>query len=435
MRNIQKTIGATLLAIALMVGSMQTTWAQKVDEARMNRDVKITEKVLRTLFKTGSEDYEDHFAVSSNGSIKGTYIPNYGVLFRIPQMFFNNINNEVVYIGEGGNKLLMNNRVKLVNMDKYNSGDVVYWLGDKVISTKQVKIGKRLRKQKLVKGISIDSVLNGRRDKALKLIKIFLRDYSSLLSQLSDNDKIVVTYDRVLNMSRLFRNHPELKDKNSLMVSVDYKDVKANRGKALEKKMKVSSLKVAPENRLQLEVFRKIIDELYERRNTDGKSFYRSGRSSYTQLDGFGVIYDFRLRAPRKNGRASAIAYTIENGGGSVVINTNQDKKKDKNLTDEQRRKKREEAKLTYQKVLGKAYAKLEKDLKRNLADYGKTLRNIPANEMLMFNVRLSSMYSNCCDENGKEMKMPRMLVLTAKMSDLNGNNAESKINMKKIYK
>ncbi len=435
MRNIQKTIGATLLAIALMVGSMQTTWAQKVDEARMNRDVKITEKVLRTLFKTGSEDYEDHFAVSSNGSIKGTYIPNYGVLFRIPQMFFNNINNEVVYIGEGGNKLLMNNRVKLVNMDKYNSGDVVYWLGDKVISTKQVKIGKRLRKQKLVKGISIDSVLNGRRDKALKLIKIFLRDYSSLLSQLSDNDKIVVTYDRVLNMSRLFRNHPELKDKNSLMVSVDYKDVKANRGKALEKKMKVSSLKVAPENRLQLEVFRKIIDELYERRNTDGKSFYRSGRSSYTQLDGFGVIYDFRLRAPRKNGRASAIAYTIENGGGSVVINTNQDKKKDKNLTDEQRRKKREEAKLAYQKVLGKAYAKLEKDLKRNLADYGKTLRNIPANEMLMFNVRLSSMYSNCCDENGKEMKMPRMLVLTAKMSDLNGNNAESKINMKKIYK
>jgi hypothetical protein len=54
---------------------------------------------------------------------------------------------------------------------------------------------------------------------------------------------------------------------------------------------------------------------------------------------------------------------------------------------------------------------------------------------MLMFNVRLSSMYSNCCDENGKEMKMPRMLVLTAKMSDLNGNNAENKIDMKKIYK
>jgi hypothetical protein len=435
MRNIQKTIGATLLAIALMVGSMQTTWAQKVDQERMNRDVKITEKVLRTLFKTGSEDYEDHFAVSSNGSIKGTYIPNYGVLFRIPQMFFNNINNEVVYIGESGNKMLMNNRVKLVNMDKYNSGDVVYWLGDNVISTKQVKIGNRLRKQKLVKGISIDSVLNGRRDKALKLIKIFLRDYSSLLSQLSDNDKIVVTYDRVLNMSRLFRNHPELKDKNSLMVSVDYKDVKANRGKALEKKMKVSSLKVAPENRLQLEVFRKIIDELYERRNTDGKSFYRSGRSNYTQLDGFGVIYDFRLRAPRKNGVAYAVTYNVGNNG-AVVFNTNKkDKNKDKNLTDEQRRKKREEAKLAYQKVLGKAYAKLEKDLKKHLADYGKTLRNIPPNEMLMFNVRLSSMYSNCCDENGKEMKMPRMLVLTAKMSDLNGNNAENKIDMKKIYK
>jgi hypothetical protein len=340
-----------------------------------------------------------------------------------------------VYIGESGNKMLMNNRVKLVNMDKYNSGDVVYWLGDNVISTKQVKIGNRLRKQKLVKGISIDSVLNGRRDKALKLIKIFLRDYSSLLSQLSDNDKIVVTYDRVLNMSRLFRNHPELKDKNSLMVSVDYKDVKANRGKALEKKMKVSSLKVAPENRLQLEVFRKIIDELYERRNTDGKSFYRSGRSNYTQLDGFGVIYDFRLRAPRKNGVAYAVTYNVGNNG-AVVFNTNKkDKNKDKNLTDEQRRKKREEAKLAYQKVLGKAYAKLEKDLKKHLADYGKTLRNIPPNEMLMFNVRLSSMYSNCCDENGKEMKMPRMLVLTAKMSDLNGNNAENKIDMKKIYK
>lgn len=436
MRNIQKMIGATLLVVVLAVSSIQTAWTQNIDNERMNRDIKITEKVLATLFKSGSEDYDNHFSVGGTGAIRGTYIPNYGVLFRIPQMFFNNINNEVVYLGDQGNKQLLHNRVKVINIDNYNSGDIVYWLDDRVISTKQIKIGSRIRTQKLVKGVSIDSVLNGRRDKALKLIKVFLRDYSSLLSQLSDNDKIVVTYDKVLNMNHLFRKKPNLKDRNSLMVSVAYKDVKANTGKSLENKIQVSSLQIPPENKLQLEVLQKILDELYQRKNTDGKSFYRSGRSSYTQLKDFGVIYDLRLRAPRKHNRPGAISYTTNGGsGGSIIISDNDHDNDNKNQTPEQRRKKREEAKIAYQKLTGKAYAKLEKDLKKQLADYGRTLRNIAPNERLMLNVRLSSRHSECFDENGKEMKLPRVLVLTAKMSDLNSNNAESKINLKKIYK
>ncbi|WP_299462022.1 hypothetical protein [uncultured Microscilla sp.] len=430
MKHIHKITQLFLLAFVTGLASMQFAWAQKIDEERMNRDIKITEKVLSTLFKTSLDDHRHHM-IRGTSSIRGTYIPNYGVLFRIPQVFFNNISDGVVYLSDEGTKQVMRDRVKVINIDNYKSGEVIYWLDKQAVALAPVVVGNRVRKRKQVRGVSIDSVLNGRRAKALDLIKVFIRDYSSLLSQLSDNDKIVVTYDRVLNMNRLFRQKPELKEKNSLMVEVTYKDVKANQGKALEKKMKVSSLDIPPANKLQLEVFKKILDELFERRNTDGKSFYRSSRSSYAHLKGFGVIYDLRLRKPRRN-KGHGHSYSVTSGSGTVIVNECDDDDNTK-VSDKQRKEKREKARLEHQQLTEKAYAKLEKDLKKHMVDYGRTLRNVPANEMLMFNVRLRGHYYYHND--GKSAKIPRLMVLTVKMSDLNGKSAESKINVKKIFR
>lgn len=434
MKHINKITLIFLAVFTVGLVGVQSAFAQKIDEQRMNRDIRVAEKILSTLFKTTNSA---RFSIQRTSGIQGTYIPNYGVLFRVPQIFYNDINNGVVYMNEGGNKQVLRNRIKVVNIGDYKSGDVVYWLSNESKVIAPVVVGNRTRKRKEVRGIKIDSVINGRRTRALNLIKTFMRDYSSLLSQLADNDKIVVAYDRVLNMRRLFEREPRLNNKNSFMVSVNYKDAKANRGKNLDKKIKVTSLMVAEEDKPQFEVFKKILDELFERKNTDGKSFYRRGRTSYTHLKDFGAIYDLRLRGPRRKNHSRRGYRVFDNDNGTVIINNGgKVKKTEKEMSEKQRLEKREKARVKYNQKLKKAYAKLEIDLKKYMVDYGRTLRKLAANEVLMFNVRLSSSYyasfSFDDDETKKGEKLPKLLVMTIKMSDLNGNNAESKINIKK---
>lgn len=441
MKTIQKIRFILFAVIAAGLVGVQSVNAQKINEERMNRDIKVAEKILGELFRSsrGSENNSNiiYYSVQNTSSIRGTYVPNYGVLFRVPQLFFTNISDGVVYVNSEGQKSVMSGRVKVLNIDKYKSGDVVYWLDKQARRLDPVIINGRSRKRREVKGISIDSVLNGRKKKALGLIKTFLSDYSSLLSQLSDNDKIVVTYDRVLNMNRVFRTHPEKSKDNSFMVSVKYGDVKNSRGKNLDKKMTVSSLEMDQKERIHFNVFKRILDEVFERRNTDGKSFYRSGRSTYTYLKGFGVMYDIRLRKPRK-GRRSSYGYVINGTGGSntiVIDDGGKVNRRDSKLSEKERREKREKEKVEYRKVLKDAYAKLEKDMKKHMVDYGRTLRSLKPNEMLMFNVRLSSSYRyyDLYNENGKkEERLPSLMVMSIKMSDLDSSNAESKISVKK---
>lgn len=440
MKTIQKIKFILFAVIAAGIVGVQSVNAQKVNEERMNRDIKVAEKILGELFRSsrGAENNSNiiFYSVQNTSSIRGTYVPGYGVLFRVPQLFFTNISDGVVYVNSDGKKSVMSGRVKVLNIDQYKSGDVVYWLDKQAVSLAPVVINGRPRKRKEVKGISIDSVLNGRKKKAIGLIKTFLSDYSSLLSQLSDNDKIVVTYDKVLNMNRVFRTHPEKSKDNSFMVLVRYGDVKNSRGKNLDSKIKVSSLEMGQKERIHFNVFKKILDEVFERRNTDGKSFYRSGRSTYTYLKGFGVMYDIRLRKPRKNRRSYNYVINGRRGSSTIVIDDGgKVTRTESKLSDKERREKREKEKLEYRKVVKEAYEKLEKDMKKHMVDYGRTLRSLKPDEMLMFNVRLSSSYRyyDLYNEEGKkEERLPSLMVMSIKMSDLDSKNAESKISVKK---
>ena len=430
-KNIKFFIVAVISAILL---GIQATNAQKIDEERMNRDIKVAEKILAELFRSSREDGRySLYTVQNTSRIRGTYVPNYGVLFRVPQLFFTNISDGVVYTNSEGKKSVMRGRVKVLNIDKYKTGDVVYWLDKRARRSTPVIINGERRKVRQVQGISIDSVINGRREKALGLIKTFLSDYSTLLSQLSDNDKIVVTYDRVLNMDRLFRTYPEKIGQNSFMVSVKYGDAKVSRGKDLGKKIAVSSLKIDQKDRIQFNVFRRILDEVFSNDNIDDRlNYHRDNRSTYTYLKGFGVIYDLRLGKPHRKRRRRG-TYVIN--GTIVVDEGGKVKKTDAKLSDKERRAKREKEREAYKKVVTEAYTVLEQRLKKHMVDYGRTLRGLPSNEMLMFNVRLSPSYRAFDLYNQgdlKEKPVPRLLVMSIKMSDLDSNNAESKISIKK---
>ena len=141
MKTIQKIKFILFAVIAAGIVGVQSVNAQKVNEERMNRDIKVAEKILGELFRSsrGAENNSNiiFYSVQNTSSIRGTYVPGYGVLFRVPQLFFTNISDGVVYVNSDGKKSVMSGRVKVLNIDQYKSGDVVYWLDKQAVSLVQ----------------------------------------------------------------------------------------------------------------------------------------------------------------------------------------------------------------------------------------------------------------------------------------------------------
>src|SRR5579859_2691248 len=66
----------------MMAGTMALAQA-KVDEERMQRDIEITENILSTMIRQqiGKRSF---FPME----VQGSYLPGYGVTFRLPSEFF-----------------------------------------------------------------------------------------------------------------------------------------------------------------------------------------------------------------------------------------------------------------------------------------------------------------------------------------------------------
>ena len=67
--------------IALMISLPAI--AQKIDEARMKRDVEVAEGVLSTLIKQEVSESRNAFF---GFEVRGTYLPGYGVTFKLPSI-------------------------------------------------------------------------------------------------------------------------------------------------------------------------------------------------------------------------------------------------------------------------------------------------------------------------------------------------------------
>src|SRR3954469_21250554 len=77
MKTIMMKIGGMLMLLS------SVAFAQKIDEARMERDIEVAENVLSTLLRQQFDKQHMFFPLD----VKGTYQPGYGVTFRLPADF------------------------------------------------------------------------------------------------------------------------------------------------------------------------------------------------------------------------------------------------------------------------------------------------------------------------------------------------------------
>jgi hypothetical protein len=365
------------LLCAAMVFSIQPVLAQKADEARMQRDVAVAENVLGTLIKQQFEKQKMFFPLE----IKSNYQPGYGVTFYLPADY----TTPIVFALPADDAGWRNERLQVREGDFENPGNDV----NPVIIGKKgtVSLGdKKLEKARL----DMDSIQDVSNLKVIEAAKTFLVDYGDMITQLTPTERIIVTNrgERRIWVNQYFnapkRTHISVEvSKGDLM---QYKENKISREQVL-KKIKVINTEQVDEIEPDLELLSSIFSRLY--RPDLSKTFFIQDNVYFERLKDYGVVYYMQALSSQELGYTRR--YVMPTVGLEDIDQATRDKK------------------------IQELYPKFEQELKDNILEYGRTLKSLKDDEVLVIQVRLTR-----CTGCG----IPASLEYTVKSSVLKDFNA-----------
>ncbi|MEM9390840.1 MAG: hypothetical protein AAGA02_10225 [Bacteroidota bacterium] len=353
--------------------------SQGIDEERMERDIQIAQNILSSL---ESNEISSQIFVYTKDRFEGSYVEGYGVIFNSSDHHGRTIIAET----KGPYKLY----------------------SDAVISSLPEGSSSRVVKVRL----NLDSLRQTQDKEWVEKMKTFLVDYADLIGQLKPENKIMVTSGsgnkgdwfaleaRASSTSTINEGPTVEISKKDL---IDYKSGKINRNEAL-KRVKVIRAASKEEVAQDVELLASIFERLYK--SDLSNTYYLSGGVGYGKIPEFGVVFRMRVYSSSRNEGFHRIATRNQSG-----------------LSQDER-----------DEIVKGMYPDFLKELKRNIIQYGRTVKSLEGNEMLMFKVRLTE-----C----KGCEIPKNLELSIKASDLksydsgkiNESSAIAKLNVKEIGK
>ncbi len=348
----------TYLLIGLLGVSLSTSaFAQNIDANRMNRDISIMENILGELFKTQQLRSNNESTIVVNGvisgsfssrSVKGTYLPGYGIIFKI------NSPTRNIYMTSSG--------ARYTAYSFYYDGD-----GD----------------PKLSGDITQETVVNR--------ITSFLRDYGTTIGQLEDNEQIMVIYGSNQSSSNnLFYTLSTARGQNAdsrddddkpeplpvISVSTNVKDLNDYRAGKLNDPGFERRLKVATSEKkeyLDLKVMGNIFKTALSNQPSNSFKLHGASNVDYLYLDNFGAIFSLSVRYADENSRwTSSFAREFARAQSGF----DDDKEKEE-----------------YQKYLEKvstAFENLKDNLKEYVIDYGRTISSVTNDQYLLLSVTVT---------------------------------------------
>jgi hypothetical protein len=348
--KMKTTIQTSLLAI-LMLGYMHISIAQPAVAAtgffervtnesqqdlsklpKMERDIIILQNVLNDLFKGSREG----FFYSSNAA-KGMHIPGKGLIFNINY----GTAMEVIFVDLD------------VKID-----------GDKEVAKDEKEVLKE--KEDEIKSLSQD----------------FLVNYGSILSELKDNEQVILNVNYSEGKGNSIRNTTNGsvsyfatggKSNSKRMVSaISTKDLKYFLGGKLSidaaKAKIISKITSDGDNDANdTKIMAGILDDVFQ--STFDGAFRKSGRTSWTYFEGFGLMYDMSFSSDLNR---LALAYYDSEG-----------KRIDPSKNGKENEKKIKKAEENFDKLIDLA--------KESLVTYGRTLRSLKSDEVIILNMNFNS--------------------------------------------
>lgn len=390
MKNNKITMGLGLILMALSFGAPAI--AQKLDDERMKRDIEVAENVLATLIKQELNQQRTFFGLD----VKGSYQPGYGVTFRIPmdyQMPF------VISIGEED---MVNGRAVIARDGYTFSYSHSEGLPEEGREAEEKNAFKLKEKVKEKRKLSQDSIREAYNEKVIKASKDFILDFGDFISQLGPNEKIVVTnqgeqhfyYFNTAKRSRISIEGAKA-DINA------FKTGKLTREQALAKLTVLNTVSVDVKEP-EMELLSSIFNRLYQ--PDLSRTYFSGGNIYYERLRDHGVIFYMQVYSSneRENERYSMPTLKLEN-----VDRETRDKK------------------------VVELYPLFQKDIQENILEYGRTLKSLKDDEVLIFNVALTKC-KGCGIPSSLEISVKNSVLKDFSTGKMDKNTALERFTIKK---
>lgn len=349
-----KTIIGILMSGIVLIAS--PAFAQKIDEARMERDIEVAENILKTLVRQQFDQQRMFFGFN----VEGSYQEGFGVTFRFPADFTTPIAFNMS--GMGGD---------VVWVDEMPRG-YTYSVTTREDREAQQKAKEELERVRLKAKtareteINPDSIRQVYNEKLISAAKDFLVDYGDLISQLSPTEKIVITNRG--DQPRIWVNQFFTSPKRShLSVEITKGDITAHKQGKLTRDQTLKKINVVNTESVDavepdLELLSSIFNRLY--RSDLSSTFFTDEGIYYERLKDFGAVYYMRVYS--SNQLPNSRLFNMPTAQLSEVDQEARDKK------------------------VKELYPAFEKDIKENIVEYGRTVKSLGDNESLIFNVRLT---------------------------------------------
>ncbi|WP_422356482.1 hypothetical protein [Roseivirga pacifica] len=351
---------------------------------KMERDIVILKNVLNELFAEG-----ESFIYRRDG-VNGIYIPGRGVIFNIS-----------AYNQFGGVLFPSNDATAVIVNGEKEEGDV-----------------------------DVEQLNKERKDKLNKTATEFLLNYGSLLSELKPNERIMlnVDYTEMQNLEKVKSSgqgvvYARVLNRNAgkkrMSSSISYSDLEAFvdgdiNHSAAEGKISQKVVDLDEETTPDAKIMAGILDDLFQS-SLDGKLKRRS-RTSYSYFEGFGLMFDMKMSST--NGRSSVIF--VERADLAI---TRADAKGDD-----------AEAKADdYYKQLEEDFPAFETMVKESILEYGRTLRSVKPNEVVVVNIDLGTSYRKTKLPRSLQLMVPKSTITAYAKGNKSLEDAKKEIDIKKL--
>lgn len=353
----------TKLGIGMFVAMMifTQTFAQQIDETRMTRDIEVAENVLATMVRQEVSSNQGQGRALWGLDVKGYYQEGYGVTFRLPGDYSMPYLAPTVKSINGNAYIYSDDRAPVVayTTPRVDEERVARARSESDSKDKQYDLyEKTLEKRRL----AMDSAREEYNKKLIKAAKDFVLDFGDFISQLGANERIVVT-NQSENRSWYFkenkRTHIHVEGLKGDITA--FKQGKLTRDQALAK-LKVVNTEFVDVKEPDLELMTSIIGRLY--RSDLSTTFFSSENNIYYErLKDYGVIFHMQVYSSNDEGFKTWSMPTVNLQG----------------LSQEARNKK-----------VVELYPRFEQELKENMVEYGRTIKSLGENEVMVFDVSLT---------------------------------------------
>lgn len=391
-------IHVLMSSVLVLVMGAHVATAQKIDDERMRRDISVAENVLGTLIKQQFSNQRTFFPLE----IKGNYQPGYGVTFSLPADYTTPI---AFTIGSG-----MQNGV-VVYSDEFEEPATIDIRGSEDGSDDRAVVNGRstYKLKEKTKGrtrIDMDSIRDSYNLKVIEAAKEFILDYSDMISQLGAQERIVVTNQG--NQPRAwvgqYFNAPNRTHLSIEALKSDIAQYKAGKLTRAQANAKIKVVNTESTNAIEpdLELLSSIFSRLY--RVDLSKTYFTEENIYYERLKDYGVIYYMQVYSSSERDYKRFDMPTL-------------------NLQDVDQ--------ATRNKKVGELYPAFERELKENVLEYGKTVKSLKDDEVLIFQVRLTRCAS-CGIPSSVEISVKGSVLKDLNTGKLDKNAALAKIVVKK---